>query len=435
MKKKILSYITTSNDLNIDLNLNQNLYQEISKEFSEFYIIQLNKLIDKTSAENFKVKKINGKIPKNFKIFSPNSYTELNQFLKFHEIIAFIALGRSFKYFKILFLLKKYNCKLLINLNIGSRINLTNKIFFSKKNIAASITKFINFFFEKKISFLIFRFLVIINIFPKIELLFNGSKKNTKIMNNYLGKRIKKKFSKIDISYIKKIIQINCRSYDELIDSKNVINQKYITFLDSGFNHSDILLSEGARQKQESDKYYLLLNQTLNKFNKIYKKKIVICLHPKTNFNIKRKFLQNFKVVKFRTRYYIQKSYMVLFHDSTAIIDAIFLKKKILNLRNNVMGQYYEIANKFYSSLINITSLNMRDSHHLNKQLIEKNYFLKKIKYNSYIKDLLTCDIKDYDKIIKYKNINLITSKFKNQKGSKQIIKIIKKKFFNNKYI
>jgi hypothetical protein len=45
-------------------------------------------------------------------------------------------------------------------------------------------------------------------LFPKIELLFNGSKKNTKIMNNYLGKRIKKKFSKIDISYIKKIIQI-----------------------------------------------------------------------------------------------------------------------------------------------------------------------------------------------------------------------------------
>ena len=214
-----------------------------------------------------------------------------------------------------------------------------------------------------------------------------------------------------------------------------MINQKYITFLDSGFNHSDILLSEGARQKQESDKYYLLLNQTLNKFKKIYKKKIVICLHPKTNFNIKRKFLQNFKVVKFRTRYYIQKSYMVLFHDSTAIIDAIFLKKKILNLRNNVMGQYYETANKFYSSLINIPSLDMRDSHHLNKQLVEKNYLSKKIKYNSYIKDLLTCDIKDYDKIIKYKNINLITSKFKNQKGSKQIIKIIKKKFFNNKNI
>ena len=44
MKKKILSYITTSNDLSIDLNLNQNLYQEISKEFPEFYIIQLNKL-------------------------------------------------------------------------------------------------------------------------------------------------------------------------------------------------------------------------------------------------------------------------------------------------------------------------------------------------------------------------------------------------------
>jgi hypothetical protein len=347
-------------------------------------------------------------------------------------------LGRSFKYFKILFLLKKNNCKLLINLNIGFKNISANRFFFSKKKLTESAINYIKFIFLRKFSFIIFRFLVLINIFPKIELLFEGSKKNTKIINNYLGKKIKKYFPKIDISYIKRVIHINCRSYDELIDKKKEINQKYITFLDSGFDHGDVLLREGAQQKQDREKYYHLLNLTMNKFKKIYKKKVVICLHPKTDYNIIRKFLhnfKNFKVVKFRTRYYIQKSYIVLFHDSSAIIDAIFLKKKILNLRSNVMGEYYKYQNKLYSSLINVPSFDMEDSHKLNKQFVEKKYFSKKIKYNSYIKDLLTCSIKDYDKIIKYKNINLITSKFKNQKGSKQIIEIIKKKFFNKKHI
>jgi hypothetical protein len=77
----------------------------------------------------------------------------------------------------------------------------------------------------------------------------------------------------------------------------------------------------------------------------------------------------------------------------------------------------------------------MEDSHKLNKEFLEKKYFSQKIKYNSYIKDLLTCSIKDYDRIIKHKNINKLTLKFKNKKGSNQIMEIIKKKFFSNKYI
>jgi hypothetical protein len=431
MKKKILSYITTSDDLNIDINLNQNFYKEISREFSEFYILQLNKLVFKKTVKNLK----DNKIYKNFKIFSPNSYNELNQFLKSHEIIAFIALGRSFEYFKILFLLKKNNCKLLINLNIGFQNNSANKFFFPEKNIIVSIINFIYFFFTRKISFIIFRLLVLVNIFPKIELLFEGSNKNTKIINNYFGKRIKNYFPKIEISYIKKVIHINCRSYDELINKKKNIEQKYISFLDSGFDHGDITLREGKQSIQDREKYYLLLNETLKKFKNIYKKKIIICLHPKTNVSNAKKFLSDFKIVKFKTRHYVKKSYIVLFHDSSSIIDAIFLKKRILTLTNHVMGKYYETQNKIYTSLINVPSLNMEDSHKLNKEFLEKKYFSQKIKYNSYIKDLLTCSIKDYDRIIKHKNINKLTLKFKNKKGSNQIMEIIKKKFFSNKYI
>jgi len=127
MKKKILCHISASNNLNIDLNLNKDLYVEISKRFSKFYIIQVNKLINKSSTTE---KKIITKIPKNFIIFSPNSYIELIKFLKENDIITFISLGRSFIYFKLLFLLKKYNCKLLINLNIGYTNPASNRFFF-----------------------------------------------------------------------------------------------------------------------------------------------------------------------------------------------------------------------------------------------------------------------------------------------------------------
>ena len=427
MKKKILCSINASNDLNIDLNLNKDLYVEISKRFSKFYIIQVNKLINKNSSTE---QKIITKIPKNFIIFSPNSYIELIKFLKENDIIAFISLGRSFVYFKLLFLLKKYNCKLLINLNIGYTNPASNRFFF-KKNIFISIKNFIKYLFERKISFIIFRFLVLVKVLPKIEILFEGSKKNTLIINNYISKKIKKYFKKLDISYIKKAIHVNCRSYDMAIDKIKNLEEKYITFLDSGFDHPDIILREGKQADDDRKKYYFYLDNILKILKKNFNKEIVICLHPKTDIKTIKNLIPKYKFVKFRTQYYICKSYLVLFHDTSAIIDAVFLNKKILSLQSNVLGEYYKKTSAFYTSLIDIPTLRMENYRKLDKNFLKKNFLLKNIRYDNYIKDLITFNINNYNEIIK--NRVIYSKKFEIQKGSRQIIKIVKNQFFDVK--
>ena len=57
----------------------------------------------------------------------------------------------------------------------------------------------------------------------------------------------------------------------------------------------------------------------------LYKKKIVICLHPKTDANILNKYIKDISIKKHQSSQFITKAAFVLFHDSSIILDAIFL--------------------------------------------------------------------------------------------------------------
>ena len=44
------------------------------------------------------------------------------------------------------------------------------------------------------------------------------------------------------------------------------------------------------------------------------------------------KDFKKFKCIKFQTDKYINRSYIVLFHEGSSIIEAVLLKKKIINI-------------------------------------------------------------------------------------------------------
>ena len=74
-----LGYITNSKDLRIDFELNKTLYNEISKKYKKFFINLYNLINNKNHLYKNKKSKY---LPKNFEIFSPRSYNELDQYLK-----------------------------------------------------------------------------------------------------------------------------------------------------------------------------------------------------------------------------------------------------------------------------------------------------------------------------------------------------------------
>ena len=85
--------------------------------------------------------------------------------------------------------------------------------------------------------------------------------------------------------------------------------------------------STGKFSQTDIDKHYINSINFLKKIKKIFNKKIVICIHPKYDLKKISKIYHEFDVKQFRTRYFIERSFIVLFYDSSAIVDAIVNKK------------------------------------------------------------------------------------------------------------
>jgi len=407
MKKKILAYIFTGSFKNQQY-IHNKLISSISKEFSKVIFIDLTFLILKIN-ENNKVLK------KNF--FLPRTYHQLDFFLSKYEVISFIALGNDYEFFKVLRLLKKNNVKLILNKSIG--LNKQNKVF----KLAGRL--------EKKLQFFIFRFLVFINYLPKIDLVFEGSKENISRINKQLGRKIDKILPFLNISYIKDIVHINCRAYDSYLDNLKEISEKFIVFLDGGFDHPDVQLHEKKQSSENRKKYYHYLKKILNKLSKMYNKKIIFCVHPKVNEKKIKIFFkgEKIKLIKYKTQNYILKAFMVVMHESSSTFDALILKKRIINLNSILMGKYYYNRNKFYPQRVKIPSYKMENYKDINRLDIDKYFKNKDNLYDNYLKNFVK-NINSYKKIFFNKKIKSNYPKFDNLPGSIQIAKIIRKNFF-----
>ena len=99
--------------------------------------------------------------------------------------------------------------------------------------------------------------------------------------------------------------------------------------LDDNFNDPQFTAWRGIIDEKKLEKHYYYLKKLVINLSNICKKKIVICIHPCDNLELKKKYFPDFEVIKYQTRENIYKAFMVLFFESSAIIDAILLKKRI----------------------------------------------------------------------------------------------------------
>ena len=126
----------------------------------------------------------------------------------------------------------------------------------------------------------------------------------------------------------------------------------------------------------------------------------------------KKKIFKDFEVYQNVTRENIIKSYLVIFFESSAIIDAILTKKRIITLVSNDLDLNLLNGSNIYRDQLGITQIRLEDY-----QNIDKSQFINEVDNN----------IKNYDKYIK-ENI----SPNGNEIGYKKIFKIIKESFFKN---
>jgi len=169
--------------------------------------------------------------------------------------------------------------------------------------------------------------------------------------------------------------------------------------------------------------YFNDLRQFLLKLSNIFNKKVTICLHPTSDLNTYKKYLGIFEICKFQTSENIRQAFIVVFHQSSIIGDAIFLKKKIISLKSNTLGEYNADRIDFFQKKYGLFSCSLDEKKELNKDLLEAQ--LEKItrSYDRYIKEELTT----YDRYIKE---DLMSSD--SIPGEDKIINTVIKEYFVN---
>tara|TARA_B100000900_G_scaffold400726_1_gene404661 strand:+ start:1646 stop:2860 length:1215 start_codon:yes stop_codon:yes gene_type:complete len=376
MKQKIFGIIINFNTLRHYIHSNSLLLKKISKRFEEFYLIDSRKLelnlfnsnnkilrwdIDSIIEEN--EDELFQELPKNFKVIKPLNGEHFKRLFDDKILLLINSIGKTFSEFYLHYLLSSKNIKQVIISNIAN-----NETTIKTKNFKSKII----FYLGKILPSKIISFLRMINFYSKINIRFECNKKLLELF----------KKSKIKVSY-QKIIGVNNRSFDEFKLSKLEISNDYIVLLDTNLNHKEDIIIRGKVNLDDELQHYENLNKLLEKLEALYEKEVIICIHPQYDLEKTKKYFPKYKVFKFKTREMIYKAHLVLFFDTTAIMDAYFLNKKIISLKTkvNMSTDFTRYNKEFGTPLIDINKEFDFNKKNLDEDLLKasssQNFFLK----------------------------------------------------------
>ena len=359
----------------------------------ELYFINAEYL----SFQKIITKKVN--YDKRFKYFEPKNFNEFNDFIKKKKILIINNIGRGFNYFFLLFFLKIKNLHQIRITNLGNIQSDQNEF-----RVAES-----NFLFHLKYQF--FRTLprkigslfIFLGLFNKINCRFLS---DSRIYKNFQNTNyLKKKFL-----FYKKIELVKSNLYEEKI-SKRDMSENLIVLLDLYPYYYEIK-RWGMLNEKKVKLHYKQLNFLLDKLAFLYKKEAVVSIHPGYPENFYKNIFPNKKVIKYKTKSLIKKSFIVLFFDSSAILTAIKLNKKIISIESDLFkGKRYN--SEVYSG--HLKNMKIR---------LDKKYKFEKIS----LLRKLNKKVDNY-KIFKNKFLGF----HKKESGSNEIIKYIKEFFYKKK--
>ena len=405
-----LAFLTSFNSLHGTLEIRKELFDTFSKSLKEFYIINADNLVYFPSFKKISYNEKNVKINKkqikksNIKLFNPKNEKEFCSFSKKKELVIINNIGKNFFALKIYFLLKKLRINQVYIDNLGS---IGMPAYFEVKDY---IRYFNYLIFQRLFSRIITPSLIILGFIRRIKIHFTSKKleieqTRKKFFKNFLFQR--------NLLFAEEYKLINSRSYDSIIDKKYNIESKYIVHLDAEMNGRHEIETRGYLPKNIVDQHYFHLRNFLKKLSKDFKKPVVVCLHPTINSREVKKFrksglLKGFKIVQYKTKEYIYKSFIVTTFDTSAVVDAALLKKKIIGLYSNYMDINQINHSKTYPSKIGFLRINFENFQYNKKHLL----------------DTLNNNLKKYNSFLKNYHIHK-----KKLKGSDEIVNILKKKY------
>ena len=408
-KKKYLAFFTSfenNRSFNNFVNGFGFLINKICEKFEKVYIIDVanlkffskkKKVFDYTLNKEFK-------LPQNIEYYNPQDSNDFKHFMKEKELIGISNFGTRFPELKVFFLLKQHKIRQVQISPIGvSHFGLVSIKKFFWKSLLWKLKHLYSYKFTV--------FLSNLGLISKMEIKFitNPDIFKYKKTSNTIYKKI---FNYFKLSFAKEFILINSRAFDLFKSNKITVDEKQIVLIDDPYNDPErTRLREPLDGKKETEHYYNL-NRILKQFSNIYKKKIIVCIHPVDDLELKKKYFSDFEVVKYQTKENIYKAFIVLFSESTAIIDAILLKKRIISVISNAMDENQIRHSSYFAKEFGAEKINIEDDVIVDAD--NKNAFLLKLdkatkNYSNFINSYIAADGDNlgYEKII-----NTLKSRF-----------------------
>ena len=392
-KKKYLSFLTDFQDLKEGFHKLEDLLKELSNNFEKVYIINTGnlELPPKKNFDESVLKEMHK--PANFIFFNPKNFREFNEFLKDKDIVIISNFGKYLNSLKIHFFIRIKKIKMVQISNLGYFNN--PPVYDFRNHLYLSLKHWFTHTLFKKILVILGN----IGILPKLEISFLSSKY---ILDKIEKNPIKNFLYKNKMFYAKKIVLVNSRSYDFSNKGLYKPTEDYIVHLDSNLNWWDQVQYRGRINDESINKHYYYLNKFLFKLSDDFQKKIVVCIHPGYDLDEFKRYFENFPVIKFKTREYIYKSFLVTVFNSSAVTDAILLKKRVIGLMSDFGGGHEKKVCLSSANSYGYIQLHIQKDILKNKNIILDETEKKIIEYDNYISNYHCFDkkVSGYNKIV-----------------------------------
>tara|TARA_B100000900_G_scaffold295566_1_gene254203 strand:- start:8204 stop:9391 length:1188 start_codon:yes stop_codon:yes gene_type:complete len=364
MKKIQLFYFINFSDLDqLYTSPYLDTLKNLSKRFGKINIVDMQYLTFPRKYNAIKKKKNE----KYFKFYSPKNIFSLNSVFKNKRAIILSSIVRNLANLPLLIYLNIMNITLIELSNLGN-IQKGTDYYLGKKNLLTFKKVFNKNLIKKFLTIL-----SICKIISKVDCKFTS---NQKIYLEFKNRRPYKKF----FSYYRNVKLVKSNIYEK--NAKKIKDERYITLIDV-YPFYEQYTDYKIVKLKDVKKHYYYLNNLLTYLEKILKKKVVVCIHPKYPYEFYQKYLPGRKVVKYQTSKYVLKSFIVLSTNSSAIVQAIKFDKKIISVQSFLFkGEKY--SSSVYQELLRSEKITLKNSYQINKKNFVKNLEKKVINYKKF---------------------------------------------------
>ncbi len=383
MKKKEILFFIKTPDIDGYLNQWKIFIKDICNNFQKVYFVCCDNLVERNKIKKYRNKKFSNLLKK-IKIFIPTDFNSLDLFLKNKRPLIINSVGRLFKFYRLLFYLKKKKIPQIMITHSGNIQGGAGYPGYSSKFP-------LNLYLEKIMQQKICTILTILGIFPKIDIRFAS---NTLIYNAFVKNQ--KRFFKLPSIY-KEFVLVKSSQFDENFSNiKKKLREDLILLLDMDVDYFDGITHE-KRQQNLINKHYKNLSYLLSELSKTFNKKIIISINPKYNLNNTiQRFKGKYPVVKYKTKELIQKSFLILCFGTSACVTAAVLKKKIIAIRSNIFKEK-KYNSDLYSVPLKLKTINIDKKIKINGKLLIRDLNLRIKNYDKwslyYTKSILVKNI------------------------------------------